>query len=165
MGVSGIYCFIHRESGTCYVGSSINIGKRRKEHLLDSRRGSRIRIHHYLRHFGELAFDFEILERCSQESLLERERFYIVLLNASSIDGFNSRDNPCATYNFKASPATCARISASKKGRRPTPPQIENQIAGQVGLKRTQETRMKMSMSANGKTFSPGASGETCRFS
>ncbi len=37
--VSGIYCAIHRESGNCYVGSSINIHGRSRAKLSASTKG------------------------------------------------------------------------------------------------------------------------------
>jgi predicted GIY-YIG superfamily endonuclease len=39
-GVSGVYCATHRETGMVYIGSSLNIGKRRKRHLSDAQTGS-----------------------------------------------------------------------------------------------------------------------------
>lgn len=112
------------------------------------------RFHVALREFGEMEFDFEILERCAKECLLSRERFYIALMGAAEIDGLNSRTNPTATYDFRASPVTCARISASKKGRVATLEQRARQSASQVGLKRTQASRERISAALKGRSFS-----------
>lgn len=150
-GVSGIYCAIHRATGLCYVGSSINIWKRYKEHLYKSRRGSMTRFAVALRIFGETEFDFEVLERCPKESLLARERFYIVLLDAAELDGFNSRENPCATYDAKMSAITRARISASKKGLPRLPEHRRAQSIGQTGLKRSEEFKSRIRDALRGR--------------
>lgn len=124
--------------------------KRRNEHLCDSRRGSKNRFHSALSELGEDSFDFEILERCPKELLLERERFYIVLLGSADLDGFNSRENPCATYDRTMSAISRARISASKKGWRPTAEQTARQAAAQIGLRRSEESKLKMSAAMRG---------------
>lgn len=152
-GISGIYCIIHRGTGLCYVGSSINIGKRRYEHIYDSRHGSTNRFHIALRAFGEDAFDFEVLEECPQELLMDRERFYIVFTGAASIDGFNTRSNPNATYDHVVSDVTRARISASKKAqnRKLTPEQKEMVRISSTGRIKSAECRAKMSAAHAGK--------------
>lgn len=153
--VSGIYCAIHKSTSLCYVGSSINIRKRLKEHFYKAfRRGSVNRFHVMLRQFGIDAFDFSVVEECDESALLEREKFYISFFDSASLDGFNSRPNPTANYDYVASEVTRARISRSKKGRKPTPQQIQNQIVGQTGLRKSIETRNKISMANKGKVFS-----------
>lgn len=109
------------------------------------------RFHVALREFGESEFDFEVLERCHKEVLLDRERFYIVLMDAAGIDGFNCRENPSATYDFKASAATKARMSASKIGLPRLPEHRIAQSIGQTGLKRSPEARMRISAALSGK--------------
>lgn len=153
-GVSGIYCAIHRSTGICYVGSSLDIHKRRKEHLQKSRRGGMGRFQRALREFGEMEFDFEILERCPKEVLLERERFYIALMGAAEIDGLNSRENPCATYTYKASDITRKRISESKKGAIRKPEHRLAQSIGQIGLKKDDDCKNKISAALLGKAKS-----------
>lgn len=115
--VSGIYCAIHRDTGACYVGSSINVGRRRRQHLKASRAGKHSCFAKAVRRYGEDAFDFEILERCERPELLRREEFYIALLGAASADGFNTRTRACAPYDYKHLPASKDRISAAMKGR------------------------------------------------
>lgn len=149
--VSGIYCAIHRDSGKCYVGSSVNLWKRRYEHLYKSRRGSMNRFHIALRELGADSFDLEVLERCSRENLLSRERFYITLLGAADLNGLNCRENPTATYDFKASPITRARISAAKKGLPRLPEHRAAQSAGQMGLKKSQQAKDRISAGLKGK--------------
>ena len=114
-GKSGIYALIHRESGMCYVGSSVDIKERMDRHLSDSRNGGNALIHRALRAFGHEAFDFEVLEECEKSKLLLREQFYISLLNAASLDGFNSNNKVKANYGISPSTVTRQRISEAKK--------------------------------------------------
>lgn len=156
VGLSGIYCFLHRASGRCYIGSSINIHKRLQEHFYYARAGIKLTpFLRSLRSYGPDAFDVSILDRCGKDDLLSRERFYIALFDSASVNGFNSRPDPTANYDYRASDATRSRISASKKGRRPTADQRARQAAAQTGLKRSDEARARMSAAALGKVFSP----------
>lgn len=138
----------------CYVGSSVNIRKRFNEHLAKARRGGTALFSRAIREFGVDSFDFSILEECTPADLLSRERFYIALFNSASVDGFNTRENPTATYGVQPSAATGARISAAKKGMTFTPEQRARQSAGMIGFKPSQETCEKISASNRGKKFS-----------
>lgn len=139
----------------CYVGSSLNVRQRFNEHLAKARRGGTTLFHRALREFGIPAFDFSLLEQCQPSELLSRERFHIALLNSASVDGFNTRENPTANYDVRPSAATGERISAAKKGKRPTLEQRARQSAAMMGLKPTPETCEKISASHRGKKFSP----------
>lgn len=116
-GISGVYCAIHRASGMCYVGSSVNIGVRYWSHLGSAKRGSMVLFHRALREFGTDAFDFEILEECEKAELLNRERFYIALMGAASMNGFNVREKPAAVYGVTPTAATRERQRAAKLGK------------------------------------------------
>lgn len=116
-GVCGIYCAIHRDSLRCYVGSSVNIGLRFNSHMHDAGNGSRNYFHRALREFGPDAFDLEVLERCRPEELLDRESFYIALMD-SVRNGFNTDPNPKNVVKAKPmSKIARARLSAAHKGR------------------------------------------------
>lgn len=140
--LSGIYCFIHRQSGLHYVGSSVDIGKRLSAHVRDSRGGSTTLFHRALRAFGLAAFDLEVLEECPQHELQPKEAFYIAFLNAASIDGLN-----CYVFAAKSrfgtgvSEATRQRISASLKGRK--------------GQSHSVATRALIGEKSKGRYFSP----------
>lgn len=119
--ISGIYAVIHRASGMIYVGSSVNVGVRFNAHCGAARRGSGNRFHRALRELGETAFDFELLEECDKSKLLERERFYIVLMDATHVDNLNVKDSPFALYGVIPDAATRERQRAAKLGKRLTP--------------------------------------------
>lgn len=117
---SGIYCAIHRDSGMCYVGSTINLGVRFTSHIRTAVRGSTTPFHRALREFGFDAFDFEVLERCDRSVLLEREQFYIALLGSATLGGFNAREKAHATYGVIPDGVTRQRQSIAKIGRKLT---------------------------------------------
>jgi len=88
----GIYKFTNRITGESYVGQSVDIEKRYKQHK------RRVELtydwedtyfHRMLRKYGFENFDFEILEECSQQELNEREIYYIDKYNALFPNGYN----------------------------------------------------------------------------
>ena len=135
----GIYSFIHRNTLTCYVGSAVDIEARRKSHLAAAKRGAMQRLQVAIRTLGIESFDFEVLEECEPSELLQRERFYIVLLNAASLEGFNTNSTPVPNrYGAKYSAAHRARISAGNIGKH-------------FGPKHSAESRARMSLARKGK--------------
>lgn len=160
-GISGVYCAILRFDGRCYVGSTVNLSIRLSAHMGHAARGSVTAFHRALREFGPDAFDFEILERCPREQLLEREEFYIALLNAASIHGFNTMSRALATYGRvvlpatrerqriallgrKRSPEVCRRIGEANRGRKLSPEQVEKMRKASTGRRHSAEAVAKM---------------------
>ena len=108
----GIYKYTNKENGKIYIGRSVNITRRKWEHL------------HYpspysyfdqtLVKIGEDKFDFEVIEECSEGELHEREKYWIKFYNCCVIDnrdaGYNltrggeeyrSEDNPWTHLSVK----------------------------------------------------------------
>lgn len=88
----GIYKIINTSNGKYYIGSSARVGKRWAEH----RWALRNKIHHsiHLQHawdkYGASCFKLELIEECPKTILLEREQYYIDLLNPLDINiGYN----------------------------------------------------------------------------
>ena len=153
-GLSGVYCAIHRDSGKCYIGSSVDIFTRLSAHCCAAKRGGLCCFHRALREFGVEAFDFEVLERCERGLLFEKEAFYIALFNAASTDGFNTVKKPGA-FNKGHSEVTKMRISLAAKGRKQSAEQIANRVAKNTGKKRTAETIEKLRQGNLGKKRTP----------
>lgn len=90
---SGIYKITNITTGDIYIGSSSRLETRKKEHILAANSGR----HHSIifqrawDKYGSESFEFENLELCPNEQLLEREQYYIDLLkpkyNISPIAG------------------------------------------------------------------------------
>lgn len=88
----GIYCIENLINNKKYIGLSGDIKRRWIEHLSELRRGVHINV--YLQRawekYGEDAFQFYIVELCAEESLGERERYYIKAYHTLSHEqGYN----------------------------------------------------------------------------
>ena len=83
----GIYKFTNKLNGKIYIGQSVDIEHRRKEHLRYKDGGY---FHRSLMKYGNDNFDFEILEECDIMQLNERERYWISYYNSNNRDkGYN----------------------------------------------------------------------------
>ena len=75
----GVYLLRNLKNGKQYVGSSINVRRRKSEHLLRLRKGEEG--NEYLQRawnkHGPEMFSFFLLERCEIEERLEREQYWI----------------------------------------------------------------------------------------
>ena len=151
--ICGIYAFIHRDTGRCYVGSSVDVHRRRKAHLATARRGAKTMIHKELRNLGAENFDFEILEECSKTERFAREHFYIQFLDAVQQSGFNVCSNPLEKPDLTA--AMKLKMSAAAKGRKMHPDTYSAMMAANVGRKKTQSEREKLSKAHKGKKHPP----------
>lgn len=79
---SGVYKVTNKINGDFYIGSSNNIFRRRREHFRKNfRTQSKSILVNAILKYGRDNFIFEILEFCDNEKLIEREQFYIDLLN------------------------------------------------------------------------------------
>lgn len=83
-GRSGIYRWVHIESGKSYVGSSAKLNIRLRQyfnynHLTYPKRKSNI--YWALLKYGYSGFRLEILEYCPRDTLIQREQFYFDKLN------------------------------------------------------------------------------------
>lgn len=70
----GIYKITNKVTGKSYIGRSIHIEKRWKEHLQG--KGS-VLLHQNFGQYGINNFTFEILELCNEELLNQKEEFWI----------------------------------------------------------------------------------------
>ena len=133
--MSGIYAFTCLPTGRQYVGSAVRLGNRKARHLGDLRRG-----HHknsrfqraFLKH-GEAAFCFTVLLVCEPVDLVFYEQRAFDVLQP--------------TINI-------IRLAGSSLGRKYTPEAYANILAGihsQKGLKRSAETRARMSAAQKGR--------------
>lgn len=101
----GIYKITCNETGKCYIGQSINIENRWKQHLYESfNRQDDTKFHNAIRKYGKENFELEVLEECelNQEILDERERYWIEYYDSYE-KGYNStrggQQGSCWRYN------------------------------------------------------------------
>jgi len=124
----GIYRIAHKLNGMCYIGQSVDIVSRWRQHTTPNKSciGQAITAEPDL-------FTFEILEECSKELLNERECHYIQLYNCIHPLGYNKTSGG----------------SSSKEMSEDTKKKI-----GEAVKNMSDETRQKMSEARKGKTHS-----------
>ena len=82
----GIYMYENKVNGKKYIGQSININRRRREHLKNPSPSSKF--DNYLVALGEENFNFSVLEECTTDLLDEREQYWIKYYNSIE-QGYN----------------------------------------------------------------------------
>jgi hypothetical protein len=80
-GYSGVICGVYlitcKINNKKYVGASVNVLDRFSNHMnRDSRRYPHREMYKDVFKYGYENFDFEVLEECNKENLLEREQYY-----------------------------------------------------------------------------------------
>jgi group I intron endonuclease len=88
----GIYIIKNTIDNKIYVGSSINIGNREYKHFWMLNKG--IHDNKFLQNsfnkFGKENFIFEVVEKCTEVELIDKENFYIDKFKSSKCDfGYN----------------------------------------------------------------------------
>lgn len=134
---SGVYMIVDNVSGRRYVGSAVNLRKRRREHW----RGLESGKHHskFMRRCWAVrpdAFEFKVVLYCSRENLLMYEQLLI--------DGykpeFNSAPKAGSQLGFRMSDESKAKLSEAAK-----------RTKNFTGHKHSEESRKKISDSRKGK--------------
>ena len=90
--VSGIYKITNQKNNLCYIGQSVNISDRFKQHAkcglgIDTPQGNKL--YAAMIQDGLWNFSFEVLEKCPKEQLNEKEKFYINLYQSKEF-GYNT---------------------------------------------------------------------------
>ena len=90
--VIGIYKITNQKNGRCYIGQSVDVSKRWKEHAkcglgIDTPAGNKL--YKEMQEVGIWNFSWELLETCSRADLNEKERFYIDLYKSKDY-GYNT---------------------------------------------------------------------------
>ncbi len=90
--VTGIYKITNQLTGECYIGQSVNVPDRWKQHAkcgcaIDTPAGNKL--YKAMIEDGIWNFSWELLEQCSREELDEKEKFYINLYKSYDF-GYNS---------------------------------------------------------------------------
>ena len=76
---AGIYQIQSVKNGKIYIGSAVNIRKRKNSHFhnLKNKKHHSIYLQRHFNKYGKTNLQFSILEFCAKEKLIEREQFYI----------------------------------------------------------------------------------------
>jgi group I intron endonuclease len=163
MKICGVYCFKHTETGRRYIGSSLDVFKRKEIHEAASKRKNPQNFAKQLSFLGIGSFTFEVLECCLPERRFERESFWISFFNSAKA-GFNviSEPNNGWDYNFtedmrlanargqKASAKAIENVKRMHEANRKNPAHkehIKNLGKSMLGTKHSSEHKLKISAS------------------
>ncbi len=117
-GISGIYRVYNTVNRRGYVGSAKSLRGRLSWHRQHLRAGDHFNQHlqrAWNKH-GEEAFQFQVIEVCNLEKLIEREQYWIDTLEAANPEfGYNGRPKAESTLGMKHTPEFCARHSEIMK--------------------------------------------------
>ena len=84
---SGIYKITDIASGKCYVGQSVNIGERFKQHIkrgLGAEAPTKNKLYPAMQEIGVENFTFELIEECPKDKLDEREDYWQEFFDAKT---------------------------------------------------------------------------------
>lgn len=161
---AGIYKITCLADDKIYIGSAVNLRKRWINHKSSLNTGNHR--NNYLQKawnkYGELCFTIEILELCERSVAIEREQYYLDLLQPYKERGFNLATHAgLSTLGRVHSPETRAKLGGNK-GRKFSAETKARVSAAGLGRITSEETRAKISMSNSRNTYivtSPNGTG------
>ena len=86
--VCGIYKITNKATGEVYIGQSVNIAQRWKQHIkcgLGIDASSTNKLYNIMQNTGVWNFTFELLQQCSRDKLNEKERFWIEMYQSNKV--------------------------------------------------------------------------------
>lgn len=179
--ISGVYLIKNKIDGKCYVGVSVDIKNRWRQHKSAiSRQNNCVKIANAIRYHGLDSFEFSVIEQCSKHQFDEKERFWIekynsVLYGYNLTNGGNYRKSLSFETKKKMSDShknkklseshrknmiaaiksddVLKKISASLTGRKRNPESIKKTSDALRGRIVSKDTRLKISLANTGKTI------------
>lgn len=154
---TGIYKIKNIITEKVYVGSAIDIDKRWRKHkqMINEGNHHSIKLQNSMNKHGISKFIFEIIEECEKELLIEREQYWINVLDSYN-NGYNSRPIAHSNLGIKLpiSEETKRKIGLKSKGRKHTE-ETRKKIKEKRKLQIfTEETRKKLSKIHSDKKWS-----------
>ena len=167
---SGIYKIMNITNNNVYIGSAINLVKRKKRHLdmLIRKTHSNTHLQNAFNLYKESSFVFETIEYCEKEKLLEREQYWIdlymvqgdslynIYLIAGSPLGSKHSEESKIKIGIKSKGRTAWNKGLSgwrsKEGTEKFIASVKGKPSWNKGLKMSDEMRGKVSVSKMGNT-------------
>lgn len=142
--MTGIYSIFNMISGKRYIGQSVNMKQRIKQHYSALNRGdhSSIYLQRAFKKYGKVAFEAIILERCLLETLTLREQYWMDYYKDRGI--YNTAPAAGSNQGIIYSVEHNAKIAAARRGKKATPEARARMSAAQKGRTWSEETRKKM---------------------
>lgn len=139
-GKSGVYCWINKETGKTYIGSSVNLSRRFAQYYSSNYLAApnrKMAIYSALLKYGHQCFQLEVLEYCEPSNVIGREQFYLDLYEPE----YNILSLAGSSLGFKHSEETLAKFRA----RRHSEETREIMSEARIGRKASEESKRKMS--------------------
>ena len=147
---SGIYKITNLINNKMYVGSAVNLKKRKSEHFHTLRNGSHHNYHlqRSFNKYGEENFEFSILEYMFDNSIiLQREQYWIDFYRCYNAKiGYNICRTAGSHLGMKNTEASKLKNSKSHKALH-----LTGDKSARYGTKHSEETKYKMSLSSCGE--------------
>ena len=144
----GIYKITNKLNGKVYIGQSIDIDTRWRQHINTK---DDTLIHKSIQKYGAENFRFEILLECPVEMLNDWERDMIALYDCISPNGYNLTEGG---GGCKCSEETRLKMSEAKKGIHFSEEHKRKIGNARKGIPCSEETKIKISNAHRGKHFS-----------
>ena len=146
---SGIYRIINVINNKFYIGSAINLRKRRNTHFeqLNNNKHHSIYLQRSYNKYGSNNFKFEVLEFVDKNELIEKEQYFIDTLKPN----YNCSKVAGSTRGIKFSEETKKKMSISKTGIKFSKERKQNISKALKGHKISEETKLKISRAHLGK--------------
>ena len=152
----GIYKITNKLNGKVYIGQSIDIDTRWRQHINAK---DNYAIHNAIKKYGEENFSFEVLLECPADMLNVWERDMIALYDCISPNGYNLTEGG---EGYQCSGETRLKMSEAKKGihlseetRLKMSEAKKGRISNRKGVPCSEETKIKISESMKGKKHQP----------
>jgi len=177
--IVGVYCIRNIINNKHYIGQSIDIHKRWKDHIYKNNNSV---IHRAIQKYGKDAFEFTILRICKQNNNIAHvlmdvyEKHFIAMhrsddkaygynVTSGGSDGYqfnkwNTEQRSRNLLGHSISEETRKKIGDANRGKKHTPEAIEKIRKFSTGRKHTEESKRKI---GEGQKNRPIASAETRR--
>ncbi len=158
---SGIYKITCSANKKIYIGSSINLCRRKNEHWNDLRQNKHSNpiMQSAWNKYGEQTFVFEVLELVLPMDPTNREQHWLNKFKPFGRKGFNLAHDARApmrgTNGRKASPETREKMRQAQQNRNVSPENLEKMKRGALGRKQSPEHIKNRTQQAIGKKHSP----------
>ncbi len=152
---SGIYKITCLANKRIYIGSAVNLLKRKRDHFNTLRRNNHCNIHmqRAWNKYSPDVFTFEVLEYVLPMSLTAREQYWLNKLKP----GFNILREAGSPLGTKRSPESIEKSRQGNIGKKNTPEAIEASRQARTGMKRSPEFCESMRQSKLGVKRTPEA--------
>jgi group I intron endonuclease len=147
----GIYKITNTINGKCYIGSAVDLDRRKKEHFRGHRTNKVLK--QAMKKYGKENFTFEVLEECTTREMLSLEQLNIDLHRV--VKGWNQLYNIAPTagsqLGTKRSEETRKKISEVQKGKKHSEESKKLMSEVKKGKQHTEEAKKLMSDAKKGK--------------